>query len=164
MEGVTKNVVEDIIIDTNVLVHACKASEAWFASSVQFIERLLEADTKLCIDDMFDVVPSKNKSLIGYEYLKWIPPTTLSYHVLMTLALNKRISVVGRNVSPPLIKLCNKLVPDNKRDRTFLRVAINSIDKVFVSHDFSDFPVAVRKKIKSTLDVKMYDAKSVMTA
>jgi len=124
---------------------------------VYFLTCLLACTTKLSIDDGFSLDPSKNRSLIGGEYLAKLVPGTLPSVVLTQLALTGRVKVFQSTVNAQSAKKLNQLVA-NKRDRTFVKVCANSDGKVLVSHDFDDFPAPKRKVIGKIFGLDIVEA------
>jgi len=149
--------VYDMVIDTNVLMHASNPNEGRFEHAVQFLERLLQVATLLCVDEGFDVLEAKNRSLIGAEYLNNLVHGALGHTVVTHLAKSGRMSVVPRQASRPQTRVVTQMIR-KPRDRTFVRVAINSRDHVFVSHDYNDFSNEKRQDIQASLGVTMPDA------
>jgi hypothetical protein len=139
----------DIVVDTNVFMHAGDPYVKFFDGARAFVEALYSANTLLCIDiPRADSTPSHGASLIWAEYERKMKTTTYGMAVLAKLASTKRISWLSRDVGAAINKEIRALVPRNTRDKTFVRVAYHSIDKLFVSNDSSDFGPAVRKALR----------------
>jgi hypothetical protein len=68
------------------------------------------------------------------------------------MAATKRIRDASDKVARPLSKKIDQMLR-NKKDRTYLCVALNSNEKKLVSHDFTDFQVAKRRTIGKELGV-----------
>jgi hypothetical protein len=149
--------ISDITVDTNVLIHACNPSEARCDHSIKFLTALNGSTARLAIDRGFATDQSTNSSLIGAEYWGKLVPGTLSYAVIVNLALTQRICI--REAKLPLHhnKRLNQMV-SNKRDRTFIKVCFNSEGKTLVSHDYADFSVSKRKDIASFFEVNIIEA------
>jgi hypothetical protein len=150
-------VLEDIVVDTNVLMHADNPNEVRQADATDFLTRLLDAETRLSVDKGFELDESRNRSLIGSEYLTHLTPLSLGYRVLVQLAGTGRIRFVDRSLDQRTRSRINQLVP-NKRDRTFVAVAYESDDQTLCSHDYQDFSTRVRRELATRLDVTVCNA------
>lgn len=124
----------DVVVDTDVFVHAETPNEADCEASRRFIDLLSATDTLLCFDPGFDVEESRNRSLIAGEYLASLAPGARALLLIQQCALTDRISIVDRAVPENISRALNRLVQHNK-DRKFVRVAHNSQERVLVSHD-----------------------------
>jgi hypothetical protein len=155
-------VLNDVVIDTNVLVHADNPGEERHRDAVELLDQLLEADTKLGIDEGFDIDPQKNLSLIGQEYLEKLTPTSLAYLILAHLAQTERVTFIPRSFGAHTRKAVNQILK-NKRDRTFVLVAGETENRVLCSHDFKDFGKRKRKDIKTKLGVAIVDASAAVS-
>ncbi len=149
--------VADLVVDTNVLMHASNPTEARFADCVAFLERLIESTTALCVDEGFSVVEADNRSLIGTEYLTHLVHGAMGHSVVTHLAQTGRVVERSTRLAVAGARKLNQLI-SNKRDRTFVRVAANSTDRTFVSHDFRDFPKKKRATVKKELAVTVLTA------
>jgi predicted nucleic acid-binding protein len=147
----------DIVIDTNVWVHATNPAEERCDSSKKLLALLRDSDTLLGIDPGFSVEDSRNRSLIGREYLDNIGAGSESYAILVFVLQDIRIKEITRTLPRREAKLMKKwhLKP---RDRTFLAVAFNSSEKTLASHDFEDFPPKKRLAIEDSLGVDILEA------
>lgn len=150
----------DVVVDTNVILHADNKNEQRRAASIKFLKTLVDSKTKICVDNGFYLIESKNRSLIGQEYLNHLVSGTLGYAVITELALYGRINMVSRKVENKISRSINKLI-SNKSDRTFLKVAYNSIDKVLASHDYCDFDANKRQQIKKIFNVIVDSADAI---
>lgn len=66
--------ITDVVVDTNVWVHASNPGEQRFEAALEFLEKLLySASILLCVDEGFSLDEASNRSLIGREYLDNIP-------------------------------------------------------------------------------------------
>lgn len=143
----------DIVVDTNVLLHATNPSAGqYFTDSIDFLKRLAESDLNLCVDEGFSLDTSKNRSMIGHEYLKHLQPASTSYQLLMQLALSSRISLVPSKVDRRISKIVTQVIR-KKSDRVYLKVACNSENSTLTSHDFEDFSKDKRKSLKKKIGV-----------
>jgi predicted nucleic acid-binding protein len=150
----------DIIIDTNVLVHANNKNEIRQQASIDMIKYLLDSEELLCIDQGFSFNEAQNRSFIGYEYLKHLKIGMLGYIFISTIAQRKRIKQVAKNADAAISRKINKCM-SNIRDRTYLNVAYNSSDKILVTHDYSDFSISKRKYINKEFEIKVFDATDI---
>lgn len=150
---------EEIVIDTNVFLHAANPAEQRFRESVALCRELAGArSSSICVDEGFDLDPQANKSLIGGEYHARLPPGSIGAALVQRLGDEGRLVVRSRNVPDRERGMINQLIK-NRRDRTFLRVAWNACDKLLVSHDYQDFASSKRHTIKKRLNVSVVEAR-----
>jgi hypothetical protein len=154
---------DDLVVDTNVLMHADNPNEDRQADAAEMLEVLLASDTALVVDEGFHLDEGKNKSLIGAEYLRLLQPLSTGYRVLAALASNGRVTFTDLSLDAAVRKRINQLVR-NKRDRTFLRGACKSAEHVLCSHDYQDLAQSKRRSIKKELDIQVDDAEAVTRA
>jgi len=147
----------DSVIDTNVLVHAQNPGELRMQDSVALLNFILNSDEEICVDKEYSLEESKNCSLIFSEYYKHVIPGSVAFAFLIQMASLGRIKVISDKVSPATAKKINTMVR-NQRDKTFLKVSINSNAKIFISHDFQDFQLPKRKTIEKELGVNIITA------
>lgn len=150
----------DIVLDTCTLVHADNPKCEYYQYSVELINKMFQNTTLVTVDDGFTFDESTNQSYIGLEYIKHLKPGTLGYALVVHLATNLRISFVS-NVIPNQQKNYIEQIIRNKKDRMFLRVALNSDEKTLASHDYTDYQKKKRKTIKSQLGVYIVTAEEV---
>lgn len=144
---------EDVVVDANIFAHAQNPKEKHCDAAAEFLERLLQVNTKLCLDGYFEDGP-RNSSLIGQEYLNSVQPTGKGYAFLVKLLSSGRVKMgVSRKVPPNVRKIVADAIPKNNHDRTLVFVSYNSASRVVVSHDYMDFPKAVRGRIRKELGV-----------
>ena len=142
----------DLVIDTNVLVHADDERQGHQDDVIGLLDDLVRGDAALCLDSGFDVDESKNRSLIGAEYLERLTYASTGMQVVAHLFSTGRVSVVSKSV-PKGIKSAIEQCVRNKRDRTFISVAHNSDGQTLCSHDFVDMQPKKRKHLKSKVGV-----------
>lgn len=142
----------DIVVDANVLVHANNPGEPRHQHAIGFVGALASCTAALCIDPGFDLEPSRNRSLIGQEYLEYLHHGTAGYELVAHLAAWGRLRPVPREVERAIGRRITQLIR-NKRDRTYLRVARNTKDRVLASHDFTDFSDGKRTTIAKELQI-----------
>lgn len=148
---------DDLVIDTNVLVHAQNPNEERHASAKEFLTLLLDHTATLCVDEGFSPKSEKNRSTIGGEYLDKLIPGSVGFAVIVRLVQELRVKQVKRRPRRSDCKKIDQMIR-NKRDRTFVGVACNSTERVLVSHDFVDFQARKRKAIKKALSVSIIEA------
>jgi len=151
----------DIVIDTNVLVHAQNPSVERFVESRNLLNMLLACATMLCVDEGFNFNQTENRSFIGLEYLKHLTPGSVSFQFVVSLASNGRIKRLPKNAVQQSKKIINQLIR-KQSDRIFLSVACNSSDKTLISHDYEDFQIQKRKTLKQKLGVIILAANECM--
>jgi len=148
----------DIVIDTNVLVHANNQENEHFESSNKFIHALFQSECKLCVDENFDIDESKNKSYIFSEYLNFLTHGTLGFTLLFHMATNNRIKPISKKITEKSVgRKINQYVKD-KTDRCFVKVALNSQEKILVSHDYRAISASNRPRLKSELEIIVFNA------
>ena len=147
----------DIVVDTNVFVHASNPGVTYYSEAKHLVAALEGSPTSLCVDEGFDVEPTRNRSLIGQEYLLYLHNGMIAFALVSELATSGRISIVPRCVDPAIGKKINQIIV-NRYDRTFLKVAINSRDCFLCSHDFRDFSDHKRTKVKNLFNVRVKTA------
>jgi len=145
---------KDIVVDTNVFVHESNPGVTYHTQSKKLVNTLWGVPTSLCIDEGFHVEPALNRSLIGHEYLNNIPIGSLAYALISQLANTGRMKTVSRCVAPVVGRKVNQKIAE-RRDRTFLKVAINSQDHFLCSHDFRHFSNSKRAEVKKLFDVRV---------
>ena len=151
----------DLVVDTNVLVHAQNPSEQRCNDARTLLHRLLNDDTALCVDEGFNPDEALNRSSIGAEYVEHIRAGTLPYTVIAQLAMSGRVVQKPKRAPRREQKLIEQMIR-NRTDRVFLGVAFNSISKVLVSHDFTDFQIQKRPSIRRALGVDVLEAAEIL--
>ncbi len=152
---------DDVVVDTNVMLHAQNPNEGRFSDSQALLRCLLEIPISLCVDEGFDISQERNRSHIGAEYLEHLRFGSIGYTVISHLASNSRIKHLPRLAPRPVSRRINQLLR-NRRDRVFLNVAYNSIDMILVSHDYIDFQQNKRDTIQDELEVSVVDASACL--
>lgn len=153
----------DIVLDTNVLLHAHNPEEARHQASQELLIELRNGATHLCVDEGFDLDESKNRSQIGGEYLKHLRFGMLGLAVVAHLASSLRIRQLSRSVPQSVGKYIRQQgVP--QADRIFLFVAYNSQSKTFTCHDFNDVPNTVRARLRDEIGLLILDAGESLAA
>jgi predicted nucleic acid-binding protein len=147
----------DVVIDTNVLKHASNPQEQLCSAARGLANRILDTAVKICVDEGFDVIPSKNRSLIGHEYLTHIRFGSFAYAFIVKLISDNRVRTLSKNVGTRASKIICQRVR-KPADRVFIRIAVNSDEKVLVSHDFADFSQPKRDSFRQDLDVTIITA------
>ena len=147
----------DIVIDTNVLLHAQNPNEKRFEDSLNLINKILEVNTSLCIDEGFSEDESKNKSIIGCEYLSTLQSGSIGLNLIVQLALQQRIKQLTKRAPERIVRKINQTIRD-KIDRVFLNVAYNSDEKTLVSHDYEHFQKTKRRFIATNLQIRVIEA------
>lgn len=147
----------DIVIDTNILMHADNKSETRREHCCRFLDALRHSDTRLCLDEGFDPDEARNRSQIYGEYRKHLRPGMLGFALVAHLARSRRIKTVSRQVSNHAAQKIRQSVR-NPQDRIYLRVALNSSSKTLASHDFDDFAPRIREKLRRDICVTIITA------
>ena len=142
----------DIVVDTNVFVHASNPGVSYYSEAKNLVTTLKRSPTSLCVDEGFDVEPTRNRSLIGSEYYTHLHFGMPAYALVSQLAATGRVRIVSSCVAPAIGRKINQIIV-MRRDRTFLKVAINSLDYFLCSHDFKHFSNYNRLKVKKPFNV-----------
>lgn len=145
---------KDIVVDTNIFIHANNNAIKSCESCIAFLNRLLNSNVFLAIDDEFNIDESKNTSRISYEYFKYIRHGSLSYAILLSIIKSNRIKQILESEYNCHKKLFNKIVR-NKDDIIFLSVSLCTEDKIFITNDFEDFNSGKRKLWEKDMDLKL---------
>lgn len=152
----------DIVVDTNVLVHASNPNLPQSRCSLDLINSLLVASTQLCVDPGFDIDGARNRSQIGGEYMEHMQHGMMGYVLITEAASQRRIKPVSRNVNPGTNNRLRALgLPPI--DRLFVKVASNSVERVLTSHDDRHFSDHVCDEIQRRLGVGVLDACRAVT-
>lgn len=134
----------DIVVDTNIFMHAANPTQPRFGAARVFVMRLMGCSTKLCVDEGFSMDEAKNRSHIASEYLKHLRSGMLGYAVVAHLASTSRVRIVGRSVPTAVSRRIRRHVP-SVGDHIFVRVAFNSWERILASHDFGDLAGRARQ-------------------
>ncbi len=152
--------IRDVVIDTNVLMHAQDSTCDKFNDANVFLTALGASATVICVDAGFTWEEASNRSLIGQEYLAHLQHGSTAYSLVEEMARSGRVVEVDRKVGDYQRKQINQLIRSEKaRDKTFLRVAVNSHEQILVSHDYEDFQPAKRATIRARLGVSIIEAR-----
>jgi hypothetical protein len=149
----------DIVIDTNVFVHADNCGIDYYYSAKEFLKKVEKSSVKLCLDAGFDPVESRNRSHIGGEYYRVLRQGTRGYNTLMTLVRANRYKVFNGGEIAKRKRNAGKLI-HNSPDIYFLCVAILSYDHLLVSNDLTDFTEGKRSKILENFGVRVLTTKN----
>jgi len=95
--------------------------------------------------------------LIAAEYQTQLQSGMLGFAVLAHLAQTRRVKRISKKVDPGQARRI-KILDLKPRDATFIKVALNSDESVFVSHDLEDFPDTVRATIRTDLGIDVIEA------
>ena len=86
--------VSEIVVDTNIFVHANRPDQETsrlFSEALEFVLLLEQNSVCLCVDEGFSLAESENGSRIGYEYLEYIRYGSVSMEMINMLASKARI-------------------------------------------------------------------------
>ncbi len=145
---------KDMVIDTNVFLHACNPGVTYYQEAGNLMTALLRVSTILRVDEGFDKDEARNQSIIMSEYLTHFHIGMLAYAIVSHLASTDRIRPVPRSVKLADGRRVNRIIPE-PRDRVFLKVAMNSEDLFLTSHDFAHFPLPTRIRINKIFQVQV---------
>jgi predicted nucleic acid-binding protein len=149
--------IEDLVLDTNVLAHANNNQESRQQFSISLIKYLLSSTELVCVDPGFSFSSRHNSSFIASEYFKHLNTGTLGYAFLVEIAKNRRIKETSISVDRATAKKIIQRI-GNKRDRTFIKTTINSINRILISHDLRDFSVENRRYFRAEMRTDIIQA------
>jgi hypothetical protein len=147
----------DLVVDTNVWVHQNNPDHEFSVASHEFCLAILESTASICVDEGFSLDSAHNTSIIGHEYIEHVRRVFLAYDILVKLLSDGRVRFVSNQVDEATRRVVNTHI-GNSHDRVFVRVAFNSEEHILVSHDFDDFPTAVRREIDRRVGVRIETA------
>lgn len=153
----------DIVLDTNILVHAHNVEELRNDDCIALVQQMTTCATHLCVDEGFDLNEANNRSVIGSEYIKHLGYGTVGHALITRLASSLRVKYVSPRVPPDVSKQIVQQVPKGA-DRTFLKIAFNSQDKTLASHDFNDISKDVRTRLRKSIGLQIVDAQDAVVA
>lgn len=148
---------EDVVIDTNVLVHASNGALPQFGSSFEVVNWMMNCTAILVLDDLGKLKPDPSTSRLYCEYKQHVPRGSIGEQLLIRLLSSSRVKFVerpDRQISSRVRQIC----PRNKGDQAVLGAAAMSEDKVLVSNDWNDFDTAARDKAAKGLAVTCLDS------
>ncbi|MHB8808041.1 MAG: hypothetical protein ACYC59_10740 [Anaerolineaceae bacterium] len=146
----------DMVVDTNVFVHASNPDDINFQNATLMFKKLSKVSTMLCLDPGFSTDQSKNHSLIMGEYLENLGIGTVGYNIVQKLAASYRFKEVDRKVDSQVGNLIYRKI-EEKKDRKFVKIAFNSNDHILISHDYEHFTVGVRHELNMKIGVNFYN-------
>lgn len=128
----------EIVVDTNVFVHAYNPSNQYNQNSIEVLNAILNSSVSLCVDGDYDSGGAGNRSRLGNEYNEHITPGQLGYAVLLTVLDQQRLkSIPVTDVN--LHKKHFRQMVSNTSDVIVLSTAMCSADKFLISNDYTDF-------------------------
>ncbi|MBX3046652.1 MAG: hypothetical protein KF698_06620 [Anaerolineales bacterium] len=142
----------ELVIDTNIFVHANNEAIVQHQSALALVSGLLEHDDVICVDPGFSIENAKNRSSIVHEYLTHVHHGSFAFYVLGVLGTNQRINEKPKQTDSATNKVIRQHVHD-KTDSTFVKVARYTNTGTLVSHDFRNFPTNVRKTLERLISV-----------
>jgi predicted nucleic acid-binding protein len=151
----------DIVVDTNVWMHAQMPGQKRMGRSVALCRALLEGQCLLRVDDGFQLDEARNTSMIGSEYHAHLRfdrnPGKIAVETIAALLRTRRVRSTPIALERSSKKLLDQLIHDSI-DRRFVRVAANSSEHILVTHDWEDFTAGKRKQLTKKTGVKFVDA------
>ena len=147
---------DDVVIDTNVLQHACDPRQGHRSACLRLIDLMRVRNTLLCVD----AASNPQRPLEGFimtEYQENLAPGTPGRELLVFLLANSRVIPRSRQVPRVVAKQLEQLV-HNKKDQKFVAVSYNSAEHVLASHDFRHFSSRVRRRVLNRISVEILDA------
>jgi len=151
--------VGNVVVDTNVLVHAANENDQFFEDSQRALDQVLEYGLGICVDEEYIPDPARNSSFIGYEYLEHVGHGSYGYMFLLAALEGKRIKQVCKQDYTRFKRIFRQMVRNNA-DIIFLSVAM-ATDKLLVSNDYEDMQAPKRKHWYRTHRLLVKDASEV---
>jgi hypothetical protein len=146
----------DVVVDTDVLAHAENPASGRQEDSRNFITAMRACGTLLCLDDEFTGDEATSRG-IAAEYLARLTPGSQGLTLIQELVEIGRIRVVSARVSTAQNRAIAQIIGD-RTDRKFAKAAINSDEKVVVSHDRGFQAPTARKALAKRLGIGVLDA------
>lgn len=152
----------DIVVDTNVFVHSHNSASKRYPEALQFLLDLRESVTVLCFDAEASPDESLNTSRILTEYRTRIPGhSTAAKIVSQILQSTERWRSVSDHVPVGPERSCITKEVRDGRDRLLARVALNTSERVLVTHDDRAFPARTCKLLSKTCGMAVLTAGEV---
>jgi len=150
----------DILIDTNILMHANNNHENTQGDCIALLEYLLSSSEMICVDNEIDL----DKSMILHEYYDNLKTHgTAGRNFIERMLRLKRFKPVTRQTEHRVTKIINQHINRDKHvDKIFIKTTYNSADKTFVSHDYEDFQDHKRVFFKRTLNINIIQARDLL--
>jgi hypothetical protein len=150
----------DILIDTNILMHANNSHEKVQGDCIALLEYLLTSSELICIDKEINI----DRSMILHEYFDNLKtPGTLGRNFIEKILNQKRFKPISRHTEHRVTKIVNQHINRDKHvDKIFIKATYNSEDKTLVSHDYEDFQDAKRDFFRRYLNIHIIQAKEVL--
>ena len=145
---------KDIVIDTNIFMHADNRGEKRQGACKKFLAALKGCDTCLCVDEGYDPEEAKNRSQIAGEYLAHFAPGGIGFAILAYLAASSRVLMVTKHVPAAVGQKIRQAIHD-PTDRVFVKVAFNSADKMLASHDEANFPGEAKRSLEKGIGIRV---------
>jgi len=96
------------------------------------------------------------------EYLKHLAPPSLGRMFLAYIVANGRLVERSKSVNGTTGKLINRLVTEKGCDRVLVRVAVNSEERLLVSHDLGDISRKSRKVLGDKLGISIMTSQQAL--
>lgn len=155
MHNLTEICVQDIVLDTNVLVHANGGggSPEVTMSALSVLQWLAGSHSiRWVLDDQGKAAPDLSTSVLAAEYSASLPPQSFALILLSNFLASNRVSF-SKRPSQATAKAIRKLLHRNSYDRAVLGAAVGSCDKVLISNDEDDFNSNVRVEVDEQFSV-----------
>lgn len=146
------NECSEIVVDTNVFMHASNTICEYSSSAVDLMAQLIESKVLLCVDDIFDSNEALNTSHIASEYFRFLVPGSIGHTTLLAIISNGRVKSYCKKDFTSQKRRITKMIRD-KTDVVFICIAYASSDKTLISNDFEDMVKKKRKVIYKDFNV-----------
>jgi len=150
-------VLEDIVIDTNVLVDASNPGSTRYEDALELLSHLLDLTASLRVDEGFSPEEATNRSRIVSEYFEHLAFGMFGMYFLTEMAIRERVLEAELTKDRSQKRALNQIIR-NKSDRIFILTAMASASSVLTSHDYVDFQAAKRNTIRDRFGVEVVEA------
>ena len=151
----------DMVVDTNVWMHASNPEVDTFKAALDFVVVLLRSSTVLCFDIGASLNEAGNRSRILSEYRAQVKGTGVGTKILEALLQSERWVNVSDKVTDAERKVINQYVHDVS-DRVFARVATNSESHSLISHDTRAFHKECKTQLRKKCGVQVSSCSEVL--
>ena len=152
---------EDIVVDTNIWMHASNPDVDTFIDALEFVLSLKRSPTLLCFDTGASINEAENRSKILSEYRAHIGDSGVGSHVLAHLLNSGRWTDIDPKVVSSQRKVILQNIPDSS-DHIFAKVATNSKCRSLISHDYTAFHQKCKAALKAACKVRVLTCSEIL--
>lgn len=155
--------VDDIVVDTNIWIHAGNPGVDEYEDALRFVIALKASRVAICFESGASPSEAKNESKILSEYYAQVQGSGVGRQVLTYMLANSRWTTVDPKVPHDQHRAINRNVNDPS-DRIFARVATKSAGKRLVTHDKRAFPPKCKKALRKACNVSVQSCAETLVA